>query len=67
MHQPMSIAQIVHFMRDDRSLTSTDFVVLLDAEFSDLIEETTYCNVISESLKRSLQITAKRFYNLQNT
>ena len=67
MHQPMSIAQIVHFMRDDRSLTSTDFVVLLDAEFSDLIEETTYCNVISESLKRSLQITAKRFYNLLNT
>ena len=66
MHQPISIAQIVHFMRDDRSLTSTDFVVLLDAAYSDFIEETTYCGVISESLKRALQIRAKRFYNLQN-
>ena len=66
MHQPISIAQIVHCMRDDRSLTSTDFVFLLDAEYSDFIEETTYWAVISESLKRALQIRAKRFYNLQN-
>ena len=66
MHRPISIAQVVHCMRDDRSLTSTDFVVLLDAEYSDFIEETTYCVVISESLKRALPIRAKRFSNLQN-
>jgi hypothetical protein len=67
MHRPISIAQIVHFMRDDRSLTSTDFVVRLDAEYSDFIEETTCCDIISESLKRALQIRAKRFYNLRIT
>ena len=66
MHRPISIAQIVHFIWDDRSLTSTDFVVLLDAEYSDFIEETTYFDIISDSLKRALQIRAKRFYNLQN-
>ena len=66
MHRPISIAQIVHFMRDDRSLTSLGFVVLLDAEYSDFSEETTYCDVTSESLKRALHIRAKRFHNLQN-
>jgi hypothetical protein len=67
MHRPISIAQIVHFMRDDRSLTSTDLVIRLDAEYSDFIEETTHFDVISESLKRALQIRAKRFYNLRIT